>query len=140
MRDDRTSAYREAYSAAGLKAKLGGYARAAGREVVEKAVLLTQVLRDPHTPAWAKTTVIGALGYFIAPIDAIPDLIPGAGYSDDLGVLVMALSAVAASITPEMKARARRVSARWFGEPPDPVAERGPVVETEATVVARQPR
>lgn len=139
MVDDRSSAYRDVYSPGRLSAKLGDYARAAGREVVEKAVLLSQVLRDPGTPVWAKTTVIGALGYFIAPIDAIPDLIPGAGYSDDLGVLVMALTAVAASITPQMRARARRVSARWFGEPPDAATEPGPVVETEATVVARQP-
>lgn len=140
MDDDRTSAYREVYSADGLIAKLRNYARAAGREVVEKAVLLSQVLRDPCTPVWAKTTVIGALGYFIAPIDAIPDLIPGAGYSDDLGVLVMALTAVAALVTPEMRARSRRVSARWFGARRDAPAEPGAVIETEATVVARQPR
>ncbi len=140
MDDESAFAYREVYSADGLKAKLGNYARAAGREVVEKAVLLSQVLRDPHTPMWAKTTVIGALGYFIAPIDAIPDLIPGVGYSDDLGVLLMALTAVAASVTPEMLARSRRVSARWFGERRDAPDEPGAVFETEATVVARQPR
>ncbi|HJO02975.1 MAG TPA: DUF1232 domain-containing protein [Acidobacteriota bacterium] len=136
MVDDPTSVHREAYSPEGLRAKLVGFARLAGREVVEKALLLSQVLRDPRTPAWAKTTVIGALGYFIAPLDAIPDLIPGAGYTDDLSVLVMALAAVAASITPGMRARARRGSARWFGESPEP----GPVVECGAPVAARPPR
>ena len=98
MVDDPTSVHREAYSPEGLRAKLVGFARLAGREVVEKALLLSQVLRDPRTPAWAKTTVIGALGYFIAPLDAIPDLIPGAGYTDDLSVLVMALAAVALAV------------------------------------------
>ncbi len=140
MGDDSTSAYREVYSPEALTAKLARYARAAGREVVEKAVLLYQVLRDPQAPVWARTAVIGALGYFISPIDAIPDLIPGLGYSDDLGVLVMALAAVAASVTPEMRLRAERVSARWFGERDDFAAEDGPVIETEATIVARQPR
>ncbi len=140
MSDDRTSAYRQVYSPEALTAKLSRYARAAGREVVEKAVLLYQVLRNPGTPVWAKTTIIGALGYFVAPIDAIPDLIPGVGYSDDLGVLVMALTAVAASVTPEMRVRARGISERWFGESREVVAEDGPVIETEATIVARQPR
>ena len=48
----------------------------AGKEVIEKALILYYCLQDDDTPAWAKTTIIGALGYFISPIDAIPDLVP----------------------------------------------------------------
>ena len=36
-----------------------------------------------------------AIGYFVSPIDAIPDIVPVAGYTDDLGVLVLALVSVA---------------------------------------------
>ncbi|MGJ3196969.1 DUF1232 domain-containing protein [Peribacillus castrilensis] len=39
-------------------------------------------LQKPTTPAWAKTVIVGALGYFILPIDLIPDLIPG-GYTEE---------------------------------------------------------
>ena len=110
------------------------------RELIEKAVLLYFVLRDPRTPVWAKTTVIAALGYFIAPIDVIPDLVPGAGFTDDLGVLAFAIGAVAASITPRMRDRARQLVARWFGDPTT-IRETidGPLIEVEAEVVAREP-
>ncbi|WP_211605080.1 YkvA family protein [Vreelandella arcis] len=47
---------------------------------------------------WAKTTIYGALGYFISPVDAIPDLAPIVGYADDIGVLAGALAMVAAHI------------------------------------------
>ena len=35
-----------------------------------------------------KAIIIGALGYLISPLDAVPDAIPIAGLSDDLGVLL----------------------------------------------------
>ncbi len=52
----------------------------AGRAVVEKAVTLWVVLSDPETPLWARSLVILALAYWIAPLDAVPDAIPVAGY------------------------------------------------------------
>jgi uncharacterized membrane protein YkvA (DUF1232 family) len=137
MGDDRIDRYRGEYSDGEFWDKLRRFARVAGREVVEKALLLYLVLRDEKTPRWARTTVIGALGYFIAPIDAIPDFVPGAGFTDDLGVLALALAAVATSITPQMRRIARRTVARWFGEAPDP-ADGGIVIESEATVVGRE--
>jgi uncharacterized membrane protein YkvA (DUF1232 family) len=38
--------------------------------------------------------IFGALVYFIAPIDAIPDLTPLVGFTDDLGALAAALAMV----------------------------------------------
>jgi uncharacterized membrane protein YkvA (DUF1232 family) len=137
MGDSSTERYRTAWSEGDFWDKLRRFARTAGREVVERALLLYLVLRDPQTPRWARTTVIGALGYFIAPIDAIPDFIPGAGFTDDLGVLALALTAVAASITPQMRRIARRTTARWFGDAPEP-EDGGEVIEVEATVVGRE--
>lgn len=137
MSDARIDRYGADYSDGEFWDKLKRFARVAGREVVERALLLYLVLRDEKTPRWARTTVIGALGYFIAPIDAIPDFVPGAGFTDDLGVLALALTAVAASITPQMRRIARRTTARWFGEVPDP-ADGGIVIESEATVVGRE--
>lgn len=132
--------YGSHYSERKLWNKLRRTIRVAGRELIEKALLLYFVLRDPRAPVWAKTTVIAALGYFIAPIDAIPDLLPGAGFIDDLGVLALALGSVAASITPRMRERAGRLVAKWFGDPATiDDAFDGPVIEVEATVVAREP-
>lgn len=138
MPADDTQAYRSVYSEDDFWAKLQRFARTAGREVVEKAMLLYLVLRDPATPRWARVTVIGALGYFIAPIDAIPDVVPGAGFSDDLGVLAFALGVVAVSVTPQMRRAASRTAARFFGDPVPDDGE-GPLIETEATLVDREP-
>ncbi len=79
----------------------------AGREVIEIALTLYYALIDDDTPLWAKSTIIGGLLYFISPIDAIPDFIPGIGFTDDLAVMVGALGVVAAHIKPEHKERAR---------------------------------
>ena len=83
------SAYEEAYSESGFREKLTRYARVAGREVVEKALWLYYAMQEEKAPAWAKATIVGALGYFITPLDAIVDLTPVVGYADDLGVLAL---------------------------------------------------
>lgn len=107
------------YTESGFKNKLVRYARTAGREVVEKALWLYYAARSPATPAWAKTAIYGALGYFISIIDAVPDLTPIIGYTDDFGVLVAALATVAAYITPEVKAKAGEKLRQWFGDADD---------------------
>jgi uncharacterized membrane protein YkvA (DUF1232 family) len=106
--------YSGAYSENRFHTKLARYALSAGQVVVEKALVLFYVLRDPSTPARAKAIVIGALGYFIMPLDAIPDLIPGAGFSDDLGALAVAFTLVAMHIKPEHLARAKKATLRLF--------------------------
>lgn len=118
--------YEKEYTDTGFKSKLIRYAKAAGREVVEKALWLYYAARSPSTPVWAKTAIYGALGYFISMIDAIPDLTPIVGYTDDLGVLVAALATVSAYITPEVKAKASEKLREWFGEPAEtPVDKTG---------------
>jgi uncharacterized membrane protein YkvA (DUF1232 family) len=65
-------------------------------------------LLDPRTPMWVKATVAAALAYFILPLDAIPDVLPGIGLSDDLGVLSAALSAISTYITDDHHSKARQ--------------------------------
>jgi uncharacterized membrane protein YkvA (DUF1232 family) len=64
-------------------------------------------LLDSRTPLWVKGTIAAALAYFIMPIDAIPDILPVVGLSDDAGVLTAAFTAVSAHVTPEHRSRAR---------------------------------
>lgn len=94
--------------------KIAGVAKTVGRELIEKALVMYYSAMDPDTPVWAKTILIGALGYFISPIDAIPDLIPIVGYSDDLGAVAAALSMVAAHIKPEHKEQAKNKVDEWL--------------------------
>ncbi len=83
--------------------------------MIEKALVLYYCLRDEDTPAWAKTVIIGSLGYFIVPLDLIPDFTPGVGYADDLGALASALAAVAAHVKDEHHEMAAAKVAKWFG-------------------------
>jgi uncharacterized membrane protein YkvA (DUF1232 family) len=107
--------FTRAYSDERFREKLLRYARAAGSEVVERALWLYYAAEDPKTPTWARGAIYAALGYFIFPVDAIPDAVPAAGYADDLGVLAAAVAAVAISITPRVKEQAREKMRDWFG-------------------------
>jgi len=102
------------YSEPRFRDKLARAALAAGREVVEKALWLFFAAQRPETPRWAKATVYGALAYFIVPLDAIPDAVPLAGYTDDLGVLAVAVVTIARFIDGAVKDKTSRVLARWF--------------------------
>lgn len=67
--------------------------------------------RDPATPRRVRLTLLAALGYFVLPIDAIPDILPFIGFTDDAAVIAAAIAAVAGSITPEHRDRARETLA-----------------------------
>lgn len=71
-------------------------------------------MRDGETPAWAKGVIVGALGYLIFPIDLIPDVIPGVGFTDDWGVLLGAIATVATHIKEEHKRAAAAQASRLF--------------------------
>ena len=108
--------FEAAYSDEKFRDKLRRYARVAGKEVVEKSLLLYYAAQEEKAPAWAKATIAGALGYFIVPTDAILDLTPVVGYADDLGVLVLAIAAVATYINDDVKHKAAERMRTWFGE------------------------
>jgi uncharacterized membrane protein YkvA (DUF1232 family) len=95
--------------------KLKKFARKAGIKVSYAALLLYYVLKSPSTSGKDRAKIIGALGYFILPIDLIPDFIPVAGYTDDLAALVWGVYCVIKSITPEVKAQAAAKLHEWFG-------------------------
>ncbi|MCC3409837.1 MAG: DUF1232 domain-containing protein [Microcoleus sp. PH2017_10_PVI_O_A] len=104
------------YSDESFWAKLKKFALSAGREVVEKALTLYYTAQNPKVPAWAKTVVVGALTYFISPVDAIPDILVGVGFTDDLGVLLAAIATVSVYINAETKAQAQQKMNDWFGK------------------------
>lgn len=109
-----TKSYENHFSDSRFWDKVAKFAKKAGQKVIEKALLLYYAAQNPQTPIWAKTTIYGALGYFIFPVDAIPDFIPG-GYVDDLGVLGAAIVTVSMYINEEVKAQAKRKLRDWFG-------------------------
>lgn len=67
---------------------------------------------DRATPVRAKGILIGALAYFILPIDIVPDMLLGLGFTDDLAVLLAAFNVVSTHVTPAHRQRARDALAR----------------------------
>ena len=107
--------YTETYSEAKLFDKILKFAKKAGIKIIYAALLLYYILQKPTTPVWAKSTIVGALGYFIFPVDFIPDFIPIAGYTDDFAALVAALVAVAMFIDDDVKEKSKEKLHDWFG-------------------------
>ena len=63
---------------------------------------------DRDTPLQAKGMLLGALAYFVLPVDAIPDMLPLLGFADDAAVLATALRVIASHITPAHREAARQ--------------------------------
>ena len=88
--------------------------RQAGRTIALPALEALELLLDSSTPAQARFTMLAALTYLVMPIDLIPDLIPVAGFSDDLVALTTVLALWNSHMTPQMRNRARRRLDRWI--------------------------
>jgi uncharacterized membrane protein YkvA (DUF1232 family) len=95
--------------------KIGDYFRQAGIKTVYAALLLFYAFKRKETPRWAKNIILGVLGYFLAPLDFLPDLTPLLGYTDDLGVLLFGLTAVAFYIDEDVRLKAGNKLHDWFG-------------------------
>ena len=91
------------------------FALKAGKKVIERALWCYYTAENKNTPKWVKGVVFAALTYFVSPIEVIPDPTPGIGFSDDLGVLISAVAAIAMHITPEIKEKAAEKMKEWFG-------------------------
>ncbi|MBQ1409390.1 MAG: DUF1232 domain-containing protein [Bacteroidales bacterium] len=115
--DAKLTKYEEHYSEENFWDKLKKYAKTAGSKVVFTALELYYALQSDTTPRWAKGVIIGALGYFILPLDLVSDFLPGVGYTDDLATLTAAMLSVAKSITPEIEEQANKKLNEWFGDP-----------------------
>lgn len=97
------------------EARLGGDMFALLRRLAVKIPFAQDILaawyctRDPSTPRRVRLTLLAALGYFVLPIDAIPDILPLVGFTDDAAVIAAAIAAVAGSITDSHRQQAKEM-------------------------------
>jgi uncharacterized membrane protein YkvA (DUF1232 family) len=74
------------------------------KKLVNQVKLLYELIRAyidgsyREVPWVSIATAVAAVIYFLAPIDLIPDVIPGIGYIDDLLVIRFALSALGSDL------------------------------------------
>jgi uncharacterized membrane protein YkvA (DUF1232 family) len=113
---DSNSEFTKDYSEESFWQKVKSFFKEAGADLIFLALKLYFTAQSPNTPAWAKAVIYSALGYFISPIDAIPDTIPLVGYSDDLGVLTLALATVVVYIDENVVSKATAKMKLWFGD------------------------
>lgn len=99
-----------------LFGKMKANTQKAGIVVLYAGLTLFYTLSDPDIPLWVKLLIVAALGYFISPIDAIPDFAPVIGFADDLGVLLFTIAAIALYINDAAREKARMKLYDWFGD------------------------
>lgn len=63
---------------------------------------------DRETPLRVRASLLGALGYFVLPLDGIPDFIFGLGFTDDAAVIMGVLALMRVHITDEHREAARK--------------------------------
>lgn len=104
--------YSSNYSESGLWSKLASAAGKAGKELVTNVLILFYAL--PEASVTDKAIIIGALGYFICPIDAIPDMLGPLGYTDDAGIVASAVAKVRLSASNSVISKAKAKCKEWF--------------------------
>lgn len=72
-----------------------------------QALSLYYAGRDPETPAAAKGIMLGALAYFVMPVDAIPDILAGIGFTDDAAVIAAVIATLSGNIRKRHRDAAR---------------------------------
>jgi uncharacterized membrane protein YkvA (DUF1232 family) len=67
---------------------------------------------DPETPAYVRAVLLGAIAYFVLPVDMVPDFLAGLGFTDDASVLAAAVAAVGRHLQPQHRTLAQKALER----------------------------
>ena len=109
------SEYEKDFSFDKLMSKIKETAKKAGLKAIYMALLLYYALDSPTISTMDKAIIYGALGYFICPIDIVPDIIPFIGLTDDIAVLAWAFSRVKQNVNDMTREKAKTKLKIWFG-------------------------
>ena len=107
--------YGKNYSEDGLWSKIKNNVKKAGAALIYKVLQLFYVAQNPNVPMRIRAAMVAPLGYFISPVDLIPDLAPVVGYTDDAAVIAMAIAFAHAYIDDDIRQRAKDKLANFFG-------------------------
>ena len=94
--------------------KMKEVAKKVGLKVTSYALILYYVLEKDEVPLKDKIIITGALGYFILPIDLIPDFIAIAGYTDDVAGMLFAIKKCMNYVDDEIKEKVSAKLISWF--------------------------
>ena len=74
---------------------------------LDRAIAVYYAAFDPSTPVRVKAIMLAALAYFVMPVDVIPDVLAGIGFTDDAAVLLLAVRTLSPHIKKQHVERAR---------------------------------
>ena len=123
VKDIDVQKYQKHFSEKSFLEKIFGVGKSIGATVVYPNLLLYHLYKSGSISLKQKGVVAGALGYFILPLDLIPDVFPGFGYTDDMVALTAALTALAASFTDEVQDAAKAHLKQVLGDYDDRAVE-----------------
>ena len=109
--------YKKEYNEKNFLDKLKKVLKIIGVKGVYMLLILYNTLQRKDIPPKEKSIIIGALGYFLLPLDALPDITPIVGYSDDIFALGMAILKVMPFIDDEIKKKSKEQIKKWFKIP-----------------------
>lgn len=108
--------YSKSYSKESFFEKVTSTIKKAGLALIYKALQLYYVTENPKCPMRIKAAIFAALGYFISPIDIIPDFTPIVGYSDDAAAIALALAMAQMFIDDNVRQKAKDKLVSLFGK------------------------
>ena len=94
--------------------KIKEVAKKVGLKTTAYALILYYILQKKEVPVSDKLLITGCLGYFILPIDLIPDFAPVVGYSDDIAGMIFAVKRCMVYIDDEVKKNVSQKLISWF--------------------------
>ena len=108
--------YEQHFSENDLWNKIAKIGKSIGATVIYPVLLLLNLLKSSEINLKEKAMIIGTLGYFILPVDFIPDALVGVGFTDDLAALTAAITSLAACITHEMQEQSKQKCHNLLGD------------------------
>jgi uncharacterized membrane protein YkvA (DUF1232 family) len=113
-----TKKYESHYSKVDFWHKLSTLPGSAGDIAIRNAVTLYVLLTEKGVPWWLKASILAALGYFICPIDLVPDFLPG-GFVDDIAVMCVVLAETSTCVTTAVRLRVNDLMAKVGRDAPE---------------------
>ena len=107
--------YEKYFSESELLQKIGKFGKSIGATVLYPVFLLFNLLKSGDINLKEKAMIIGTLGYFILPLDLLPDALVGVGYADDVAALTAAVTALASCIIEDIQNESKSQLRKVFG-------------------------
>lgn len=108
--------YEKYFSESELWKKLEKVGKTIGATILYPVLLLYNLLKSNDVNLKEKAMIIGTLGYFILPVDLLPDVLAGVGYTDDAAALMATLTALASCLNTDMQSESKQQLTNILGD------------------------